>query len=459
MIFRFTALNLPHDTSVGVGTVGAGDVAFTHIVGTSIVTVKTDDPVVSPSLLLTPVATSNDHLRHNFSASHTEWGARLYFRTPSAWMGAAYELFSLRTSSAPAMKIAITGTGQPGRMRMVSATGAQFQSNSFLATDTWYRLESYGHTNGASSDGRLYVYDMAGALLWDSGVQTQDYGANYDRFVLGHSLAAPADVSPFQIARIEVAADADTMIGPYKLFSEDFTGVDASPWDASKWVLGKDATAGGVVDIQSNQGRILTGNSGSGENKTIARRMNVGQLADFDVTFKFVHNNNISLRFVYRATATALSFANGYVLLFDLNIFKLSRYNSFTETNIAPAPHSGITNGGAYWIRLRVSGDSHQAKYWADGDSEPDTWTLSGTDSDLAAPGYLGFRATPLPVSLNSQTLLLDDITMVEPTEEPEPPTGPAWYVWNGTIKVPASGVYVWDGTTKHPMTSSTRHE
>src|SRR5206468_3961965 len=41
--------------------------------------------------------------------------------------------------------------------------------------------------------------------------------------------------------------------------------------------------------------------------------------------------------------------------------------------------------GSRWWVRLRASGTTIQARFWRDGTSEPGTWTASATDSFWAS--------------------------------------------------------------------------
>jgi len=52
-------------------------------------------------------------------------------------------------------------------------------------------------------------------------------------------------------------------------------------------------------------------------------------------------------------------------------------------------PSMGMSSGDWYWIRLRVIGDTVQAKAWRDDLPEPEEWTIEG-DALVEEPGYIG---------------------------------------------------------------------
>jgi len=43
-----------------------------------------------------------------------------------------------------------------------------------------------------------------------------------------------------------------------------------------------------------------------------------------------------------------------------------------------------------YWMRLRVSGTTIQVKHWTDGETEPEAWTFTSTETELTGAGWVG---------------------------------------------------------------------
>lgn len=67
---------------------------------------------------------------------------------------------------------------------------------------------------------------------------------------------------------------------------------------------------------------------------------------------------------------------------------------TFSTVTGASASFTYSTNT-FYWMRFRAVGTSLRAKIWADGSSEPSSWTISGTDSSISAAGRYGIVASP----------------------------------------------------------------
>lgn len=67
----------------------------------------------------------------------------------------------------------------------------------------------------------------------------------------------------------------------------------------------------------------------------------------------------------------------------------LAEYDGGTATNVAAAEIS-VARNTWYWVRLQKSSTTIQAKVWAHGESEPSSWSPSGSDSSLSS-GSVGF--------------------------------------------------------------------
>lgn len=98
---------------------------------------------------------------------------RVYFHTNTSWASASYAVVTLRPSgSTQSLSATLSGSGQPGQMRLTQAGTALAQSPSnTLALNTWYRLE-WAYVP-ADSAGRVEVFVMGSDVpLWSSGWHT-----------------------------------------------------------------------------------------------------------------------------------------------------------------------------------------------------------------------------------------------------------------------------------------------
>ena len=70
-----------------------------------------------------------------------------------------------------------------------------------------------------------------------------------------------------------------------------------------------------------------------------------------------------------------------------------------------------------YWIRVVMSGSHLQARIWADGSSEPSTWTIDTTDTTYSAAGQFGVSTNTF--SQGTDTVKFDSITVTDNSSGP----------------------------------------
>jgi len=82
----------------------------------------------------------------------------------------------------------------------------------------------------------------------------------------------------------------------------------------------------------------------------------------------------------------------GYMLGGTSSVFRCYKHvNSTTLSTVASATLS-FSGNTKYWVRFRVNGTSLKGRVWADGGSEPETWDIDATDSDVSGDGFAGYR-------------------------------------------------------------------
>lgn len=96
-----------------------------------------------------------------------------------------------------------------------------------------------------------------------------------------------------------------------------------------------------------------------------------------------------------RASGSAESARNGYILLVreSTNGVDLRKAISGKETSLGTSSIT-LTNGVDYWVRFRAEGTTISAKVWADGDTEPASWDISVTNSDVSTVGRVQIGTT-----------------------------------------------------------------
>jgi hypothetical protein len=164
--------------------------------------------------------------------------------------------------------------------------------------------------------------------------------------------------------------------------SDTFTGTTGAAWDAM-WATRNVDGASAAPTINTNRGRMVTDPAAADDDRIIAYLADT--FGNFDLTVKFAvpaerrGQSEIGYR-VGTNIATGTP-TDGYVLQFQpsgghVYLYKIDAYDYFSVTHGA-----AIDDALPHWFRLRVKGDRHRVKWWADGDDEPPSWNVDVTDA------------------------------------------------------------------------------
>lgn len=113
---------------------------------------------------------------------------------------------------------------------------------------------------------------------------------------------------------------------------------------------------------------------------------------DVEILFQsYVNSTTASQRVGAVRISTSGASRTCYYVTARSSGFAIGRMIGATTTTIASNSVTR-TSDAWYWIRFRVnlSGNTIQARIWADGDSEPGTWGLDSTDSTYTNAGHVG---------------------------------------------------------------------
>lgn len=112
--------------------------------------------------------------------------------------------------------------------------------------------------------------------------------------------------------------------------------------------------------------------------------------------------------------ALRISTNNGYIgrLSAAANNLVIGKIVSGTETDLFTTTFT-VSTATFYWIRFRAVGSNLYAKAWADGSSEPSSWTLTGTDSSITSAGGYGLT---INASSTATTWDFDSFTATDAT-------------------------------------------
>ncbi|GAF94599.1 unnamed protein product, partial [marine sediment metagenome] len=170
-------------------------------------------------------------------------------------------------------------------------------------------------------------------------------------------------------------------------FTDDFTRPDSgslgTDWD--QWTA--DTAA---LEIKDNQAR-----GGNATQRAIVAAGAGGgtALSDVSVLFRFYYNAQIERHWFAGLRDNGVAFGSGSSLYIlgvanrsgnglQENVPMIGRLDDEDAVvEVQEGTEFTFTDETDYWIRAEVEGTTLRFRMWKDGDSEPGTWLVSGTDS------------------------------------------------------------------------------
>jgi hypothetical protein len=173
-------------------------------------------------------------------------------------------------------------------------------------------------------------------------------------------------------------------------YSETWTGSNGASWSAD-WTTSN--SAGTTLDIQSNQGRILTGTAGGYNDWGRAILADQGA-ADFDLTVEVYPGvqeekyPNIGFRTnrAWHASNPAWP-QNGYGVELRVNsvaasgFWSVERVDNSVRTGLSGQTAYTITAGDTLYVNVRCVGTAVEFRIWKNAEGKPTSATYSFTDS------------------------------------------------------------------------------
>jgi hypothetical protein len=171
------------------------------------------------------------------------------------------------------------------------------------------------------------------------------------------------------------------------LAQDTFTRANnASSWgtssDGKTWVK---ALGTGTSSIASNKGVLVSSGADT------AMELGAGTSASIDARVRFSIGSLNDIAGIAGRFSTT-SGGNDYKILWYSSGVHLNKMVAGVNTTLTTASFTVAVNT-AYWLRLQISGSTINGKIWADGSAEPGTFTVSTTDTSLAAAGGYGLLA------------------------------------------------------------------
>ena len=189
--------------------------------------------------------------------------------------------------------------------------------------------------------------------------------------------------------------------------SDDFTGTSGAVWNTNTW-----ATTTGVT-ISSNQGSLAATTASV---RATAKAM--PDVLDSEANFTYFFDNTTSattLRVSLRASGadktTSSQMTTGYRLEItpSTSAVHIKKIVNSTLTDLGQFNYS-LTGSTPQQVRFQVQGSTIRARIWALGTSEPSTWSLSVSDSEITTPGVLQLANS---FSSTASTVTVDDLSVM----------------------------------------------
>ena len=202
---------------------------------------------------------------------------------------------------------------------------------------------------------------------------------------------------------------------PAAVLAETWPGADGSPWPA---VWSSSAGSGGAVQTFGGGGRLSLGSGAGSYARSTAAGVETLDDADVVTSYRWSATSPSGFFGVYLRGSGGWQNAyrpnTGYGLVFtpDSTTVSVLRNVNGTKTAIAYVPNASQVSTAKQWLRFRIDGQQLSFRTWPDGQPEPTTWTWTGTDTAITAPGRLFTSLVRGTTTTAEKSITLDDLTL-----------------------------------------------
>jgi len=202
---------------------------------------------------------------------------------------------------------------------------------------------------------------------------------------------------------------------PAAVLAETWPGADGSPWPT---VWSSTAGSGGAVQTVSGGGRLSLGSTAGSYARSTAAGVEPLDDADVVTSYQWSATSPSGLFGVYLRGSGGWQNpyrpTNGYglVLTPDSSTISVLRNVNGTKTTLAYVPNAAQVSTTKQWLRFSVDGQQLSFRTWPDGQPEPTTWTWTGTDTTISAPGRLFTSLVRGGATTTAKSITLDDLTL-----------------------------------------------
>lgn len=208
---------------------------------------------------------------------------------------------------------------------------------------------------------------------------------------------------------------------PAAPFTYDFTGGSGSLFDSSKFIT---SNTNATTDIQNNEGRFAVAAGSSGNRARVIAQMDPMKDSELVCSYRWQDSSPTAsrsyVRFWLRGTGIWTSTASpldGYGIEIQSDSATLAGQKVVNSTAaVLGTAASGLVAGTTKrWLRLRVAGETMQARVWVDGNTEPTDWQSSFSGlNEVVSEGFLQVSVRVSSSATANNAIYLDDISVVQ---------------------------------------------
>jgi RHS repeat-associated protein len=251
----------------------------------------------------------------------------------------------------------------------------------------------------------LYSYNAAGDLTSESLISVMGASVrtlSYDYDIAGQRTRLHRADGTTVLYEYDDAGRVETLTAG-EAAADSFAGVSSGPWDESKWdtTSTDSATARidngtGAMDVAASPGSAL-------EAKSLTPPSADGDTA---VTYAFVSGATTT---EFRLDARTINSGDRYSLGLAANSSTAAITKTVSGTTTTLATFAVPVGTDAHRARLKVEGSTISAKVWDPDTTEPETWSVTTTDTSITGTGTPGLYTAAGTGAAN--TVTVDDWT------------------------------------------------
>ena len=311
----------------------------------------------------------------------------------------------LATVTDPSGRVQTTTYNLDGSANTVAYTGGTTTTYGY---DTAGRVSTLTDASGAMALGYEPGGQLAYTLSPAGRVTTWGYDAAGRRTAMGYP-----DGSTFQYSYD--TAGRPWKITPGEQMGDTFTAANGSAPESNRWF--RSVASGGTATTQANALRLLWANT-AGSTASITSKAAAATDSEQLVRFQFASTSGTTVgKFVVKARNSS---SGNIQVQFTSNsaTATIATQVGTTGTPVSIGTLATTVTTAARWVRLKVAGTTVQVRTWADGTTEPTTWT---TISNVTAVTAAGVPRLEVVRTSGTNSVSVDNYRHTDPTNAPAP--------------------------------------